>query len=175
MTVAVAAFTGLTAPSANAFYVQNHAAITRAALPQIPPDVMAQIDLGPPPGAGVVGSDAFYADNFRHLDNAKNAAEMCGLALQAWNTFAPVILSGSRVVGGGALADGPAARAAFGGLAHTQQDFYAHSNYVEDSVAIGQPYRIAPPIFPTCDPGAFPANFHTGYFELGASHDDPLA
>jgi hypothetical protein len=167
---AVVALFGLPAPHANAFLIQNHETITRAALPQIPNDVMLQILVGPPPGAGAVGTDAFFNEDFRHLDNAPNPTQMCTEAQQGWNTFVPIILSGSQVVGGG-LADGPAARSAFGGLIHVQQDFYAHSNWVDM-----QGNQIAPQIFPTCDPGAFPADFYTGYFELTlGNHEDPLS
>ncbi|MGK2879824.1 MAG: hypothetical protein ACSLE6_03180 [Mycobacterium sp.] len=173
--VAIAAFFASASP-ASAFYIQNHESITRAALPadQVSQSAIAQILVGPPPGAGVVGSDAFFADNFRHLDNATNPAEVCTLATQAWNTFAPVILNGSQLING-ELADGPAARAAFGGLLHVQQDFYAHSNFVDINVAEGQPDRLAPAIFPTCDPAALPAGLYTGYFDVTANHDDPLA
>jgi hypothetical protein len=173
-TTAVAAWFGLPAPHAHAFFIQNHETITRAALPQIPNDIMLQILVGPPPGAGAVGTDAFFADEWRHLDNSKNPTDMCARAQQAWNTFDPIILSGSRVVRGG-LADGPGARAAFGGLIHVQQDLYAHSNFVEDNVAAGNPNQLAPQIFPTCDPGAFPPDLHTGYFEPNANHEDPFS
>jgi hypothetical protein len=173
-TAAVAAFVGLPAQKAQAFFIQNHETITRAALPQIPNDVMLQILVGPPPGAGDVGTDAYFGDNFRHLDNAKNPTDLCALALQAWNTFDPIVLSGSHVVGGG-LTDGPGARAAFGALIHVQQDLYAHSNFVEDNLAAGNPTQLAPPIFPTCDPGAFPADLHTGYFDTSANHEDPFS
>jgi hypothetical protein len=165
-------------PVATAFYVQNHASITRDALPpdQVSEVGMLQILNGPPPGGGAMGSDAFATDQWRHIDNAKNPADVCARALQAWNTFEPVILSGSQPVGPGAtvLANGPAARAAFGGLIHAQQDFYAHSNWVEENVAAGQPDRLAPPIFPTCNPSDFPADLHTGYFNMLFSKQFPL-
>jgi hypothetical protein len=169
---AVAAFFGVPGPTSQAFFIQNHETITRNALPQIPNDVMTQILVGPLPGAGDVGTDAFFNDHFRHLDNAPNPAQMCTEAQQAWNTFDPVLLSGSQQVAGG-LADAPSARAAFGALIHVQQDFYAHSNFVEDNVATGQLNRLAPQIFPTCNPGAFPAGFYTGYYDLNyGSHED---
>ena len=115
-----------------------------------------------------MGSDAFASDRWRHIDNAKNPADICARAQQAWNIFTHLILSGSQPVGPGAtvLANGPAARAAFGGLAHSQQDFYAHSNWVEDNIAAGQLDRLAPSIFPTCNPGDFPADLPTGYFNM---------
>jgi hypothetical protein len=176
-TTLVVAFFALPAPSAQAFYVPNHELITRNALPpdQVSETAMAQILVGPPPGAGAVGTDAFFNDDFRHLDNANSPADICALAQTAWTTFEPVILSGSRIIGN-ALADGPAARAAFGGLIHVQQDLYAHSNWIEINIAEGQPERLAPPIFPGCDPTAFPVGLHTGYFELAyGNHEDPLA
>jgi hypothetical protein len=169
---AIAAFFGLPGPSAQAFYVNNHETITRAALPGVSQEAMTQILVGPLPGAGVVGTDAFFNDDFRHLDNSKNPSDMCALATQAWNTFDPVVLSGSQLVGGN-LADGPAARAAVGALLHVQQDFYAHSNWVDI-----QGNQMAPAVLPTCDPGAFPAGLYTGYFELGApppTIDNPLS
>ncbi len=172
--VVVAACLGLPVPKAQAFFIQNHETITRAALPQIPNDVMLQILVGPPPGAGAVGTDAFFTDNYRHLDNAKNPTDVCAFALQAWNTFDPIILTGSHVVGGG-LADGPGARAAFGALIHVQQDFYAHSNFVEDNIAAGNQNQLAAPIFPSCSPDAFPADLHTGYFDPSANHEDPFS
>lgn len=173
---AVAAFFGLPAQNAQAFYIQNHETITRNALPpdQVSESAMIQILVGPPPGAGAVGSDAFFSDEFRHLDNATNPTQLCAEAKQAWNTFEPLILSGSKPAAGG-LADGPEARAAFGGLLHVQQDFYAHSNWVDLNIAAGQPEKVAPAIFPTCNPAGFPAALHTGYFALDlGNHEDPL-
>jgi hypothetical protein len=165
-------------PSASAFMVQNHETITRAALPgdQVSPAALQQILVGPPPGGGAVGSDAFATDEFRHLDNALNPGDICARAGQAWGLFAPIIQNGSVLAGGNSV-DGPGARSAFGALLHAQQDFYAHSNWVEIDLAIGQPDRLAPPIFPTCDPAAFPPELHTGYYEIdfGNHDDDPLA
>jgi hypothetical protein len=160
----------LAMPTAQAFAIQNHDSITRAALPadQVNQLGIAQILNGPPPGGGAVGSDAFALDDWRHIDNSKSPAEVCAKAQRAWDVFSPVILSGSLPAGPGAtvLVNGPAARAAFGGLLHAQQDFYAHSNWVEENIAAGQPNRLAPPLFPSCNPGAFPASLHTGYFNL---------
>jgi hypothetical protein len=178
VTTAVAAFFGLPAPNAQAFMIQQHETITRNALPadQVSEAAMLQILVGPPPGAGAVGTDAFFNDDWRHLDNATSPAALCSQAQQAWNTFEPIILSGSQQTGAG-LADGPGARAAFGGLIHVQQDFYAHSNWVDLNIAAGQPLTLAPPIFPTCNPADFPAGLYTGYFELtpGGNHEDPLS
>jgi hypothetical protein len=173
--IAVATSFGMFAPKARAFYINNHETITRNALPadQVSQQAVNQILLGPPPGAGAVGSDAFATDEFRHLDNSANPVDLCARAQQAWDTFSPVILSGS-VLNNGAEVDGPAARAAFGALAHTQQDFYSHSNWVEDNVAIGQLDRLAPQLFPTCNPADFPADVHTGYFSINFSQEFPL-
>jgi hypothetical protein len=65
--VVVTALLALPAPRSQAFYVQNHERITRAALAPVGVDdaAMNQILVGPPPGAGAVGSDAFFFDEFR--------------------------------------------------------------------------------------------------------------
>jgi hypothetical protein len=103
--------------------------------------------------------------------------DICARTQQAWNFFTPLILGGARPAGPGGteLVDGPGARAAFGGLAHAVQDFYAHSNWVEDNIAIGQLDRMPPPLMPTCDPATLPPGLHTGFFAINANHDDPLA
>ena len=173
--IAFVASVGVFAPKAQAFYIKNHETITRNALPvaQVSQLAINQILVGPPPGAGAMGSDAFATDEFRHLDNSITPVDICARAKQAWDTFSPVVLSGS-VLNGTAEADGPGARAAFGALAHTVQDFYSHSNWVEDNVSAGQLDRLAPPIFPTCNPLDFPADLHTGYFDIQYSTQFPL-
>ena len=180
VTAAVAAFFGSSTLSAQAFYIQNHDRITRDALPpaEVDPAALGQILVGPPPGAGAVGSDAFVGDEFRHIDDANNPVEICAATQEAWNFFTPIILSGAQPAGPGGsdLVDGPAARAAFGGLAHAVQDFYSHTDWVEDNIAVGQPDRMPPPLMPTCDPASLPAGLHSGYFSLDfGNHDAPLA
>ena len=172
---AVAAVVSFGAPTAHAFYVKYHETITRNALPadQVSQLAVNQILVGPPPGGGAMGSDAFATDEFRHLDNSTNPSDICDRARVAWDTFSPIILSGS-VLNGDVEADGPGARAAFGALLHTQQDFYAHSNWVDDNIAIGQLDRIAPPIFPVCNPADFPADLHTGYYSIDFAQQFPL-
>jgi hypothetical protein len=176
--IATTAVVGALAPPAQAFQIQNHERITRDALTPLGVDQAAigQILVGPPPGAGAVGSDAFFFDKFRHIDNANNPTEICNMTQEAWNFFTPVILAGARPSGpsGSDLVDGPGARAAFGGLAHAVQDFYSHSNWVEDNIAVNQLDRMPPPLMPTCDPAAFPPNLHTGFFDVTASQDDPI-
>ncbi|KUH82727.1 MULTISPECIES: hypothetical protein [unclassified Mycobacterium] len=166
------------APTAQAFQIQNHDRITRDALAPLGVDeaTMGQILVGPPPGAGVVGSDAFFADEFRHIDNAKDPADICARTQEAWNFFTPLILNGAQPAGPGGsdLVDGPGARAAFGGLAHALQDFYSHSNWVEDNIAVGQLDRMPPPLMPTCDPASLPPGLHTGFYAFGGDHHDPL-
>ncbi|MFZ0835292.1 MAG: hypothetical protein WAM92_19900 [Mycobacterium sp.] len=174
----VAALCGVTAPNAQAFYIQNHEMITRNALPpdQVDEAAVLQILIGPPPGAGAVGSDAFVSDEFRHIDNAKDAADICARTTQAWNFFYPLIQGGAQATGpgGGDLVDGPEARAAFGGLAHALQDFYSHSNWVELNTAAGDFERMPPPLMPTCDPAALPPELHTGYFSMEYSPEFQL-
>ena len=172
---AVATLMGFSAPRGQAFFIQNHETITRNALPanQVSNSAMLQILVGPPPGAGAVGSDAFATDEWRHLDNSITPVDICNRAKTAWDTFSPVLLSGSAMAGSG-LANGPAARAAFGGLLHAQQDFYSHSNWVEDNIAAGNLNQLAPPIFPTCNPADFPPDLHTGYYNIDFSSQFPL-
>jgi hypothetical protein len=179
--MAVAAVCGLLAPKAEAFYIFNHERITRDALTPVGVDntAMLQIFVGPPPGAGVVGSDAFFSDEFRHIDDAKDPADICARTQQAWNFFIPIVLGGALPTGPGGsdLVDGPSARAAFGGLAHALQDFYSHTDWVEDNVAVGQLERMPPPLMPNCDPATLPPGLHSGFFslDLGGTHEDRLA
>ncbi len=176
---AVAALCSVPAPEARAFYIFNHDRVVRQALPpgEVDEAAILQILLGAPPAAGAVGTDAFMGDDFRHIDNANNPAEICAQTQQAWNFFMPIVLGGAQPVGPGGtdLANGPAARAAFGGLVHALEDFYAHSNWVEDNIAVGQIDRLAPQLMPTCDPATLPAGLHTGYFDLDLGlHEDLL-
>jgi hypothetical protein len=174
----VTALLALPAPKSQAFYIQSHERITRDALAPVGVDnaAMNQILVGPPPGAGAVGSDAYSFDEFRHIDNAKNPADICARSEQAWNFFTPIVLTGAQPVGpnGSDLVNGASARAAFGGLAHALQDFYSHSNWVEDNIAVGQLDRLAPPLMPKCDPATFPPGLHTGYFSMDYSSQFPL-
>lgn len=167
VTAVVATCFSLSAPHAHAFLPQNHEAITRNGLPPADVDEAAYIEIfiGPPPAAGVAGSESFQTPDFRHFDNAKNPADVCARAQDAWNFFIPMILGGAQPIGT-ELVNGPNARAAFGGLLHAVQDFYSHSNWVELNIAAGQPERSAPPLYPTCDPAALPAGLYTGYFDL---------
>lgn len=171
----VAASVGFSAPQAQAFYIQYHESVTRHALPpdQVTNDALVQILVGPPPGGGAVGSDAFAHEGWRHLDNSANPADICANARIAWDVFSPVLLNGSHLAGAN-LVDGPAARAAFGALLHVQQDFYSHTNWVEQNIALGDLYRLAPPIFPACNPADFPADLHTGFFNMDFSQEFPL-
>src|SRR3954466_5486130 len=91
----LAAVTSLVAfaPRAQAFYVNHHETITRNALPpdQVSALAVNQILIGPPPGGGAMGSDAFATDEFRHLDNSVTPADLCDRARVAWDTFSPII------------------------------------------------------------------------------------
>ena len=131
---AISAVVGALAPPAQAFEIQNHERITRDALTPVgvDPAALGQILVGPPPGGGAIGSDAF-SPMIPHIDNAAAPVDICARTQQAWNFFTPMILSGAQPAGPGGteLVDGPGARAAFGGLAHALQDFYSHSNWVE--------------------------------------------
>ena len=176
----VTALLALPAPNSQAFFVLVHERIVRDALPPAEVDNTAilQVLVGPPPGAGAIGSDAFQSDDFRHIDNANTPADICRLTQAAWNFFTPIVLSGAQPTGpaGSDLVNGPGARSAFGGLAHALEDFYAHTSWVELSIAAGQPERPTPQLMPTCDPNTLPAGLHSGYFSLDfGDHENPLA
>lgn len=167
---ATAALFSVPAPRALAFDSPTHDRIVHDALAPDNVDAlaMAQILNGPPPGGGAVGSDAFPSDTFRHLDSAASPADICARAQGAWNVFSPSLFNGAQPAGPGytSLANGPAARSAFGGLAHAVADFYSHSNWVDVNIAAGQPNTPGPQLFPTCDPASMPADVHTGFFSL---------
>lgn len=167
---AITALFSVPTPTAQAFDSPSHERIVRDALAPngVDPLAMAQILNGPPPGGGAIGSDAFPGDTFRHLDNATSPADICARAQQAWNVFSPSLLDGAQPAGPRytVLANGPAARSAFGGLAHAVADFYSHSNWVDLNIAAGQPDTPGPQLFPTCDPASMPAELHTGFFSL---------
>ena len=153
---AAVALVGVPAPTAQAFDPPFHERIVRDALT---PDLvdntaMIQILAGPPPGIGAIGSDLSPAQAFRHFDNAKNPADICTRARDAWNFYIPAVTSGARPAGPGftVLVNGPGARSAFGGLAHALADFYSHSNWVELNAAAGQPEQTRPPAFPHMRP-----------------------
>lgn len=169
MAVLATALAFASAPTSSAFAIQHHERITRDAIPaaEVDRDAMLQILVGPPPGFGAVAVDAIQED-WRHFDNAKNPAEFCDRAITAWNVYRPAIVDGAQPIGPGGqdLVNGPAARAAFGGLLHALQDIYAHSNWVELNVAGGTPENLFPSVFPTCDPGALPPELYTGFFSL---------
>ena len=67
---------GWLARSAQVAKIQNHARVTRDGLAPVGvgPTASDQILVGPPPGADAIGSDAFFADDFRHIDNANTPA-----------------------------------------------------------------------------------------------------
>lgn len=163
-TTAFAAFFGLPAPEAQAFYPRNHERIVRDALPLDGVDVTAMSQIIGGLTDGAVGSDLYPFDKFRHFDSAMSPADICVRAQDAWNFFIPIVISGAQPVGPGFtdLANGPAARSAFGGLAHALADFYSHSNWIELNIAANQPEQHGPQLFPTCDPAALPAELHTG-------------
>lgn len=173
--VAMAASLGWTAPRAQAFLPQWHDKIVRDALPPdtVDPTAIWQIIGGLPNGLGAVGSDLFPTDAFRHVDSANTPEAICGLVQQAWDFFTPLVIAGAQPTGPGlsGLVDGLGARAAFGGLVHTLSDFYSHSNWVELSVAAGEPDRLAPGLFPKCDPNVLPAGLHTGFYNLNDGID----
>src|ERR1700754_4756965 len=109
----VTALLAVPAPESQAFYIQNHERVTRDALVPVGVDntAMNQILVGPPPGAGAVGSDSYFFDELPSIDDAKNPAEICARTEEAWNFFTPIVLKVAQPVGpnGGDLVDGTSA------------------------------------------------------------------
>jgi hypothetical protein len=67
----VAAVGGWLARSAQVSKIRNHERITDALAPVgVDPTALGQILVDPPPSAGALGTDASFADDFRHIDNA---------------------------------------------------------------------------------------------------------
>jgi hypothetical protein len=132
-------------------------------------------------GLGNQGSDRYQFDAFRHFDSAPSTTAVCARANDAWNRFYAEI-NGSvhpqnapeydQIAG---ITD---ARTSFGALTHALQDFYAHSNWVELYLAMGQQPPLATALFPTCVPAALPTGLETGYFDLayglGGCPNSPL-
>ena len=76
----VAAVGGWLARSAQASKIRNHERVTRDWLAPlgVDPTALGQLLVGPPPGAGAVGGDAFFADDFGPIDNANTPAADAG-------------------------------------------------------------------------------------------------
>lgn len=128
-------------------------------------------------GTGNRGSDAYQFDEYRHFDNAPDAATVCQRATDAWNRFYGEMRSSIRPV------DPPnyenfdsrslsRTLDSFGALTHALQDFYAHSNYVELLVDQGRPVTTIEGLFPPpCNTSSWPIGLETGYFDLAHGYD----
>lgn len=120
-------------------------------------------------GQGNLGSDRHQADTYRHFDNAPDRQAVCDRANAAWTRFYAEIRDSVQPQNApeydqiGGIGN---ARSAFGALAHSLQDFYAHSNWVELYVALGQSPPLALALFPNCATPSLPSGLQTGYFDL---------
>ena len=98
--------------------IQYHEAITRKALtPYFSPGALETIlaaNIGQDNLRGQIGHDEYHFDN--------NAFEKSYTYIAEQRTIIHAVLEND---------DSSSARAAFGRLTHTAQDFYAHSNYVD--------------------------------------------
>ena len=86
--------------------------------------------------------------DFRYIDNAINPAYIRARNTDAWNFFTPIVLSGirtcrSRLAATPAMALGPAPRSM--AWRTRSRDFYSHTNWVDDNVAVAQPGARMPP------------------------------
>jgi hypothetical protein len=159
------------APAAG-FSLEAHEAVLNGSLPvgasnptDIDPAAMQQVIGSFFTGKGNLGSDLHQFDAFRHFDSAPNPPSICALAVQSWSFFVNAVDAATQVSNAASpdpMVDSAAARSAFGGLTHSLQDFYSHSNWIE----LG--HRSQAPLFPTCVAGALPSELQTGYFKPSA-------
>lgn len=159
---------------AAAFKLPQHEQIVRASLAQlgIPGDRMNIIVGDLYTGVGNRGSDQYQFTSFRHFDNSPDPATVCQRANEAWTYFYTFIRLNVRPanppqwdqIDEGRAAD---ALSAFGALTHSLQDFYAHSNWLETHIALGQSPATADRLFPPpCNSTGWPVDVQTGYFSL---------
>ena len=158
VTSAAALLGGMFTPAAVAFDAippmqPIHQEITRAALGG--GAIMAEEALNRVVDA-VRGSDLHLFDVNRHVDNAATPAGVCTRwkdGIDRWFAEAAALAGQDRV----------AALERFGWVAHAIQDFYAHSNYVELSLA-GPVPPVEAILLGQCGP--LPSAIQTGFFDL---------
>lgn len=124
-------------------------------------------------GTGNLGSDRYQADAYRHFDNAPDPATVCTRARDAWTRFYNEIRTAVTPGTAPEYSDVQGvdrARESFGALTHSLQDFYAHSNWTELFVDVGQTPPTADALFPSCSPGQLPAGLQTGYYEFALTN-----
>ncbi len=167
--VVALATVALAAAPALAFKLPQHEEIVRTSLAPagVPPAVLDTVVGTLASGRGNLGSDRHQADAFRHFDNAPDPATVCARADEAWARFYGEIRSSVRPgpVSESTTAQGnEKARESFGALTHSVQDFYAHSNWIEISLAENADPPLADTLFPSCDAAALPEGLQTGFY-----------
>jgi hypothetical protein len=112
-------------------------------------------------------SDLYQWAPERHFDSAPNPVVIC----QRWrdglhDLLARAITLSAPARGLRGLVQRWRGLAALGAATHALADFYAHTNWIELSVARGEPDSLAPLLDSTCDAARFPAGLQSGYFSL---------
>ena len=120
-------------------------------------------------GRGNLGSDQHQFDAYRHFDSAPNSSTVCDRANTAWSRFYVSIRDSVQPKNPPEYdqIDGVVdARSSFGALTHSLHDFYAHSNWIELYVGMGQSPPVAASLFPNCLAGTLPPGLQTGFFDI---------
>jgi hypothetical protein len=155
------------------FHLGPHEAIVRSALPagkKMDADALRRvIDAN-------LSMDLHQADSERHFDNARDPADICDLWKRGLNNYLDRALTFAEPIGTEKreLADRDKALDEFGYATHAIGDFYSHTNWIElhppsaGGVLFGTPPQ-APILAQSCDAAAFPADLHSGYFDVGST------
>ncbi|MDR3573117.1 MAG: hypothetical protein P4L50_04610 [Anaerolineaceae bacterium] len=115
----------------------------------------------------------------RHFDNIDNRQKLCILWQKGFNTYMQKALALSAPKADTDLTPKNRQRAlsAFGQASHALADFYAHTNWVELHLALGDTETLAPLFGTECRPQDFPEGLQSGYFNIvhglkGCPHKD---
>ena len=126
-----------------------------------------------------VASDLDQLSSERHFDNIDNRQKLCTLWQKGFNAYMEKALALSAPKGGPSIVpkNRKGALSAFGQASHAMADFYAHSNWVELNLALGDTEKLAPLFGPECRPQDFPESLQSGYYNIiygpkGCSHQD---
>ena len=104
----------------------------------------------------------------RHFDNAPNREILCDRWKRGLKTYmdSAIDLSSPTHNATPLLKDRKRALCAFGAATHALADFYAHTNWVELSMAQGDYETLAPLLGDVCSVNDFPVGLESGYFNL---------
>jgi hypothetical protein len=113
-------------------------------------------------------SDLYQLTPERHFDNAPDRETICDRWKYGLKVFLDRAVELSAPMGRERqmLENRKGALKAFGAATHALADFYAHTNWVELSVAQKNLEALAPLFGETCQSSDFPTQLESGYFSL---------